>query len=210
LPAISREIGQLSLHSVTRNRPTSLKRPSWSETSPPGCTRNCRSRPCTHRVAVLAFRSAVEDSESLACATATAPWWQVTLSPSRPGQRHRLAARCHERPARLTVLVPARLWPRLASRCYTQHILCVRALGRQVWLTPRSLLYSFSHRHSSPMSRFGAGIKLHTIWRCVTQRCFTVTLTASRIPHPARGCPRRAAISAPARRHRSRQLRRSP
>ena len=50
-----------------------------SETSPPGCARNCRSRPrwpawhAPHRVAVLALRSAGEDSESSARAGATAP-----------------------------------------------------------------------------------------------------------------------------------------
>ena len=180
---------------ASQNTPTSLTKPSWSETSPPGCGRCCRSRPCTHRVAALALRSAVEDSDSLACAIATAPG----TSPADPAKGIGCAAGCHERPARLTVLVPARLWPRLAPRCYTQHILCVRSL------VPRSLLYSEPRRHSSLASRFGAGIKIRTIWRCVTHRCCTVTLIASRIPHPARDCPRRVAISAPACRHRSRQ-----
>lgn len=58
---------------ASQNTPTSLTRPSWSETSPLGCGRCCRARPCTHRVAALALRSVVEDSESLACAIATAP-----------------------------------------------------------------------------------------------------------------------------------------
>src|ERR1019366_4877985 len=46
------------------------------------------------------------------------------------------------------------------------------------------------------------------MWRCVLSRCRTVTLTASRIPHPARG-PRRVAVSAPACRHPSCQRRRA-
>lgn len=58
---------------ASQNTPTSLTIPSWSETSSPGCGRCCRSRPCTHRVAALALRSAVEDSDELACAVATAP-----------------------------------------------------------------------------------------------------------------------------------------
>ena len=60
------------------------------------------------------------------------------------------------------------------------------------------------------MSRFSAGIKGRTIWRCVTHRCFSVTLIASRRPPAARDCPRRVAITAPVRRHPSRQHRRSP
>ena len=46
--------------------PTSLIKPNWSDTSPPGYVRVCRSRPCNHRVAARALRSAVEESDSLA------------------------------------------------------------------------------------------------------------------------------------------------
>ena len=48
------------------------------------------------------------------------------------------------------------------------------------------------------------GIKLRTMWRCLHCRCFTVTLTASRIPirHDA---ARIVAVTAPACRHPSRQ-----
>jgi hypothetical protein len=46
------------------------------------------------------------------------------------------------------------------------------------------------------------------MWRCVLSRCRTVTLTASRIPHPARG-PRRVAVIAPVCRHPSCQRRRA-
>ena len=71
MPANSREHGAFA--PASQNTPTSLTRPSWSETSSSGCGRCCRARPCTHRVAALALRSAVEDSESLAGAIATAP-----------------------------------------------------------------------------------------------------------------------------------------
>ena len=54
----SREHGQLSLRLASRNCPASLVRPIQSDTSPPGCVRCCRSRPCTHRVAALALRLA--------------------------------------------------------------------------------------------------------------------------------------------------------
>ena len=40
------------------------------------------------------------------------------------------------------------------------------------------------------------GIKLRTMWRCLHYRCFTVTLTASRIPHPARCRPHRGSLRA--------------
>ncbi len=46
--------------------PTSLVKPDWSDTSPSRCVRVCRARPCTHRVAARALRSAVEESDSLA------------------------------------------------------------------------------------------------------------------------------------------------
>ena len=154
-----------------------------SETSSSGCTRNCRSRPCT--LASQFSRSALppKTQKFWLRAGATAPG----IESSRPGSRPS-ATRWgwHERPARLTVLVPARLWPRLANRQLRQHTLCVRS-------APPSLHYFIpsSHRHSSLVSRFGPGIKLRTMWRCLHYRCFTVTLTASRIPHPARCRPHR-------------------
>ena len=53
--------------------PTSLVKPDWSDTSPPGYVRVCRARPCTHRVAARALRSAVEESDFWLRAGATAP-----------------------------------------------------------------------------------------------------------------------------------------
>jgi hypothetical protein len=93
----------------------------------------------------------------------------------------------------------ARLWLRLAPRCSTQHILCVRSA--------RASLHTFIliAPTTPPAGSLRRGIKRRTIWRCVEHRCFTVTLTASRIPirHAA---ARRVALTAPARRHPSRQL----
>ena len=54
----------------SENWPTSLVTPDWSDTSPSGCVRCCRARPCTHRVAARALRSAVEESDLLAFALA--------------------------------------------------------------------------------------------------------------------------------------------
>ena len=108
---------------ASQNTPTSLTKPIWSETSASGCGRCCRSRPCTHRVAALALRSAVEDSESLACAIATAPGNES----SRPGQRHRLRgwlSRTTSRTLRFSLQVfAARLGVRLCSPVrHTTHI----------------------------------------------------------------------------------------
>ena len=140
------------------------------------------------RVAVLALRSAAEDSEVLASRSRDCAGTSSPADPAQVASAARtigFAVGWHERPARLTVLVPARLWPRLANRQIRQHTLCVRSL------VPRSLLYSEPRRHSSLVSLFGAGIKLRTMWRCLHYRCGAVTLTASRIPHPARCRPHR-------------------
>ena len=115
-------------------------------------------------------------------------------SSSRPGDKAiGYAVGWHERPARLTVLVPARLWPRLAYRQFRQHTLCVRS-------APASLHYfiliALTLLTREPLQR---GIKLRTMWRCLFCRCVTVTLTAD--PHLAFV----RAVSAPACRHPSRQ-----
>ena len=118
---------------ASQNTPTSLTKPHWSETSSSGCTRNCRARPCT--LASQFSRSALppKTQSDWLRALASAPGNES----SRPGDKAiGYAAGWHERPARLTVLVPARLWPRLANRQLRQHTLCVRSL------VPRSLLYS--------------------------------------------------------------------
>ena len=46
--------------------------------------------PCRHQPAIIPLRSIVGDSDSLASRSRDCARWQVTLSPSRPGQRHRL------------------------------------------------------------------------------------------------------------------------
>jgi len=135
---LSRETDQLCFAALT-NRPASLTRPSWSETSSSGYTRNCRSRPCT--LASQFSRSALpsETQNDWLSARAAAPEHRPA-DPAQVASAARtigFAVGWHERPARLTVLVPARLWPRLANRQLRQHTLCVRSL------VPRSLLYSF-------------------------------------------------------------------
>ena len=80
----SRETDQLCFAALT-NRPASLTRPSWSETSSSGYTRNCRSRPCT--LASQFSRSALPQTQSdWLRAIATAPEHR----PADPASSHRL------------------------------------------------------------------------------------------------------------------------
>src|ERR1017187_3272618 len=61
------------LHCSGQKQPNSLVKTDWSDTTAAGCGQVCRARPCTHRVAAHALRSAVVESEKLAGAGATAP-----------------------------------------------------------------------------------------------------------------------------------------
>ena len=61
------------LHCSGQKQPNSLVKPDWSDTTAAGCGQVCRARPCCHRVAAHALRSAVVESEYLAGAGATAP-----------------------------------------------------------------------------------------------------------------------------------------
>src|ERR1035441_3282785 len=61
------------LHCSGQKQPNSLVKTDWSDTTAAGCGQVCRARPCTHRVAAHALRSAVVESEYLAGAGATAP-----------------------------------------------------------------------------------------------------------------------------------------
>ncbi len=61
-----REHVQLSLHCVTRNWPASLLAPNQSDTSTPRLHAELPSAPVHPRVAVLAFRPVVEESEQFA------------------------------------------------------------------------------------------------------------------------------------------------
>ena len=101
------------------------------------------------------------------------------------------------------MLVPARLWPRLAPRCYTQHILCVRSARASLHTF---ILFAPTLLTREPLQR---GIKGRTIWRCVTHRCGAVTARASRTSHSSGALKASAARTAPACRHRSRQHSRS-
>ena len=61
------------LHCSGQKQPNSLVKPILSDTSPAGCGQVGRARPCCHRVAAHALRSAVVESDNLAGAGATAP-----------------------------------------------------------------------------------------------------------------------------------------
>jgi hypothetical protein len=61
------------LHCSGQKQPNSLVKLQWSDTTAAGCGQVCRARPCCHRVAAHALRSAVVESEILAGAGATAP-----------------------------------------------------------------------------------------------------------------------------------------
>lgn len=189
----SRETDQLSL---ARNRSDSLSKPNWSETSASGCTRNCRSRPCT--LASQFSRSALppKTQKFWLRAGATAPGIESS-SPSSKAIGY--AAGWHERPARLTVLLRPRLWPRLANRQLRQHTLCVRS-------APASLHY-FILIAPTILTRepLWGGIKLRTMWRCLPCRCGAVTARAPRTSHSSGALEASAARTAPACRHRSRQ-----
>ena len=134
----SREPDQLSL---ARNWSDSLTKPHWSETSSSGCDPAVEPAPSPFGFARSDLRSAAEDSEVLASRSRDCAGHRVQQTRQ---QGHRLRGGWRERPARLTVLLRPRLWPRLANRQSRQHTLCVRSL------VPRSLLYPVhpNHPHS--------------------------------------------------------------
>lgn len=174
---------------ASQDTPTSLKaaqRRCWSETSPPVSGPAAGPHPDPLVAVRSDLRPVGEDSESLACAGATAP-----LAGDAVTQQTRLQVSSEAAALARTIgsAYGARSCAPVASPCsprpHTTHI--VRSF--RSWLA--SLLYSFSRRHSSLVSLFGAGIKLRTMWRCVPSGCFTVTVSASRRPPAARGFPSR-------------------
>ena len=69
---------------------------------------------------------------------------------------------------------------RFCCRCGRQHILCVRSLlPASGWPSARTtfILIALAPPAGGTLQR---GIKSRTIWRCLSYRCFPVTLTASR------------------------------
>ena len=117
-------------------------------------------------------------------------------SPADPAKGIGCAAGCHERllPGQNTracyVLIPPQ---------------CRIPLAREPSALSLRRLIAYASSSVVGLRRLGV---LNITASCVPSGCFTVTLTAPRIPHPARGCPRRVAVTAPARRHPSRQRRR--
>jgi hypothetical protein len=179
---------------ATRNWPTSLIKPNWSDTSPPGCVQVCRARPCTHRVAALTLRSAVEESDFWLRAGATAPG-TMPADPAKGGgvgMKHQPALRFSLR---------CEAGRRLCFRDITQHTLSVRSF------VPHSHINSF-RADDSPCRDPSARNLCQTMWRCVQSRCFTVTARATRTSHSSGALMASAARTAPVRRHPSRQRRR--
>ena len=122
--------------------PDSLTGQDWSETSPSRFSPAAGSRPCTLATVRLDLRSAVEDSAQTS-ARAGATRVPRPADPAYRSSAVRLG--WHERPARLTVLVPARLWPHLAFPDHRQHTLCVRSARA-------SLHYFIPNRTDTPHS----------------------------------------------------------
>ena len=128
----SRETDPLCIAALA-NRPDSLTKPHRSETSSSGCDPAVEPTLSPFGFARSDLRSAAEDSEQFSARAGATREHQVQQT------RHQVigyAAGWHERPARLTVLLRPRLWPRLANRQFRQHTLCVRSF------VPQSLLYS--------------------------------------------------------------------
>src|ERR1035438_8569623 len=95
------------LHCSGQKQPNSLVKQDWSDTTAAGCGQVCRARPCCHRVADHALRSAVAESENLAGAGAAA----LGNESSRPGEwLLALRRRWHEGPADATLLTSLRGW----------------------------------------------------------------------------------------------------
>ena len=92
------------LHCSGQKPPNSLVKPNWSDTTAAGCGQVCRARPCCHRVAAHALRSAVVESDKLAGAGATAPGNATRRKVAG------FARRWHEGPADTTLLTSLRGW----------------------------------------------------------------------------------------------------
>ena len=103
------------LHCSGQKQPNSLVKPNWSDTTAAGCGQVCRARPCCHRVAAHALRSAVVESEK---------WrsrWRDDAGKRDPARMLlALRRRWHEGTADATLLTSLRGWASaLLSR--TEH-----------------------------------------------------------------------------------------
>jgi len=164
------------LHCSGQKQPNSLVEQNWSDTTAAGCVQFCRARPCTHRVAARALRSAVVESEKFGI-------------DRRPGKRNELCGGVGmaEQPT-LRFSLRCEAGRRLCFRDSTQHTL-------SVW----SLILRFhinSVRADTTRKRDPSARNLcQTMWSCVQSRCFTVTLIAD--PHlRARAGSQRASLQA--------------
>ena len=156
----SREHGAFA--PASQDTPTSLIKPSWSETSSPGCGPATGPHPDPLVAVRKDLRSVAEDSDSWAGAVATAPG----IESSRPGQRHRL-----------------RGWlsRRSASRCEHKSVLCVIPPHCRIPL-PREPSATSLRRLIACASSSVVGLRrpgvLNITASCVHTGGFTVTLIA--------------------------------
>jgi hypothetical protein len=143
------------LHCSGQKQPNSLVKTDWSDTTAAGCGQVCRARPCCHRVAAHALRSAVVESEILAGAGATAPGnatrreccWLCGGVGMREQPTLRFSLRCEA-------------GCRLCFRDGTQHTL-------SVWsLMLRFHLNSFRADNSPRAGPFGAELRSDNVALC--------------------------------------------
>ena len=114
------------LHCGGRKQPNSLVRPSWSDTAAAGCGQVCRARPCCHRVAAHALRSAVVESENWHRAGATTPGGRDAVTPAKVLPALRRVGMREQPTLRFSLQVfAARLGVGFASGTFTQHTLSV-------------------------------------------------------------------------------------
>ena len=181
--AISAPPSFRKLHCGGRKQPNSLVRPSWSDTAAAGCGQVCRARPCCHRVAAHALRSAVVESENWHRAGATTPGGRDAVTPAKVLPALRRVGMREQPTLRFSLQVfAARLGVGFASGTFTQHTL-------SVW-SGKNLPPKFFSCRQLPASGNPSARNLgQTMWRCVQSRRCTGTLTATRIPHPARHRP---------------------
>ncbi len=164
------------LHCSGQKRPNSLCKQNQSDTTAAGCVQFCRARPCTHRVAARALRSAVVESEKFG------------MSPQTRKTKRALRRRWHGGTADATLLTSLRGWASALLSRMEHNTHC--PFGR----AKTSHINSF--RADTPRSRDPSARNLcQTMWHCVPSGCFTVTLTAD--PHlRARAGSHRASLQA--------------
>jgi len=180
----------------------------WTDTPALGCAACClRFDPDARKLAIMPLRSSAGESVKVA----------VTQSPSR----YRDDARNESRRPDKVVQASRLRWHAGTSVGYDARKLRVWADGLASGTlhnthcpfgrAKTSHLNSFRADNSPPAGPFSAELRSDNVALCNVPllRCHGDCCPAQKTPAPARSCPRRVAITAPACRHPSRQLRRS-